>query len=281
MRRVMLFLTNTENDAPQEDKFLVDFLSSDFALIVRHPIDCLPYLNSVSGVIIRNIWPTHEYDWDLVKAAIRASRKPVYNPLAFKGDIEGKDYLVSLYRKGFPVIPSVDNVNNLEELPPSEFYWIKPKRSCDGIGAEKLSKKALLSKNLREYIIQPFMEFEYEPSFFFIDDEYSHALWQTHRLLDDHVALYRSTTADLLFGKRFVEWVNLKKGLQRIDAIRCRDGRLLLTEIENLCPYLYLCEMGDDDRSRFLEALRTSISKMFVDETATVSHFKEFADDIS
>ena len=267
MRPKILFLTNKQNDAPEEDELLINYLNKDFDLIVSHPSECLPFLNTVVGVIIRNIWPTHEYqeDWDDVKTYMRDSDLPVYNPLDFKGDIEGKDYLVILYNKGYPVIPSIDRVKDLERLPPSEYYWIKPKKSCDGVGAEKLNKEELLQRNPRGLIIQPYMEFECEPSFFYIDNEYHHAISEKHRLLNNGVNSYDPTSDDLEFAMQFVRWGDLAYGTQRIDAIRTRDGTLLLTEIENLSPYLYLAEIDEIKRNEFLSAIRASIVKVFTE----------------
>jgi hypothetical protein len=265
----ILFLTNEQNNAPEEDKLLVAFLKSHFDLVVSHPLDCLSHLHTVKGVIIRNIWPTHEYQegWDAVKKCIRTSGLPVYNPLTFKGDVEGKDYLVVLYNKGYPVIPSIDRVDDLEKLPFAEYYWIKPKNSCDGIGAEKLTRDALLQKDPKGYIIQPFMEFEYEPSFYFVDNQFHHAIWEKHRLLYDDVYPYDSTPNDLKFAANFVQWTDLPYGTQRIDSIRTKDGGLLLTEIENLCPYLYLAEMNERKREDFLDAIKTSMLKVFTEQT--------------
>jgi len=240
-------------------------LASDFDLIVCHPLECLTFLKAVDGVVIRNIWPTHEYqkDWDYVKAALRASGLTVYNPLTFKGDVEGKDYLVALYDQGYPVIPSIDEVGALDRLPSCEAYWIKPKHSCDGVGARKLTREELLLENPLGYIIQPFVEFEYEPSFFFIDDEFRHAIRQKHRLFATRTIAYEATEGDLDFARMFVRWAGLRFGTQRVDAVRTKDGTLLLTEVENLCPYLYLSEMDEQSQQEFLSAIKSSLVGVF------------------
>lgn len=265
MKPKILFLTNKDNDSPAEDVFLVDFLSKDFDLIVSHPLDCLPFLSQVKGVIIRNIWPTFDYEreWDDIKTYLREGNLPVYNPLTFKGDIEGKDYLVVLYEKGYPIIPSIDRIENISKIPSAEFYWIKPKKSCDGIGAEKLTKDELFNKNPKNYIIQPFVEFEYEPSFFYIDNKFHHAIKEKHRLLSDDVVYYDPTESDLEFAQKFVDWAALPYGIQRIDAIRTKEGKLLLTEIEDFCPYLYINDLDKDKRQKFLDDMRLSMVKAF------------------
>jgi hypothetical protein len=261
----ILFLTNSQNDEPAEDRLLVQILQPDFDMIVSHPLDCLNLLSRVDGVLIRNIWPTHEYlgGWETIKAALRQSEVPKYNPLGAKGDIEGKDYLTALFKLGYSVIPSVDKVEDLSALPDQGFYWIKPKYSCDGIGAEKIRREHLLSSNLKDYIIQPFFEFQYEPSFFFVDNQFHHAVWTPHRLSDADVKPYMPSGGDLSFAESFVDWADLPYGIQRIDAIRTADGRLLLTEVENLCPYLYLSDLDPDGQRSFLDACRVSLVRVF------------------
>ena len=49
----------------------------------------------------------------------------------------------------------------------------------------------------------------------------------------------------------------------RIDVIQTSTGQLLLTEIENLCPYLYLLEVHADCAAEFLMSLRASMAKAF------------------
>lgn len=265
MKAKILFLTNNRNGSSEEDELLFRFLRHDFDLVVRHPLECLPVVTLVDGIIIRNIWPTHEYqkDWEEVKWLLRAANVPVYNPLTFKGDIEGKDYLTDLHTQGYPVIPSIRSVRDLETLPVTEFYWIKPKLSCDGFGAERITRAELLRRDPEGYIIQPFLEFEYEPSFFFIDNRFECALWAKHRLHDDRSFTYMSTVEDLDFATQFVKWADMAYGIQRIDAVRTRDGNLLLTEVENLCPYLYIGEMENQQQKEFLSAMKASLVRVF------------------
>jgi hypothetical protein len=81
-------------------------------------------------------------------------------------------------------------MQDLDKLPPADYYWIKPKQSCDGIGADKLTREGLVRNNPRGYVIQPFLEFQYEPSFFFVDNQFDNAIWAKHRLYDERVFPY-------------------------------------------------------------------------------------------
>ena len=264
----ILFLTNMDNDAADEDRYLVKNLSEHFEIVVSHPLKCGQYLPSVAGIIIRNIWPTHEYrkEWTDISNHILDLRIPTYNPLTGKGDTQGKNYLVDLYKANFPVIPSIDEVADLNELPESELYWIKPKYSCDGVGAKKISKQAILKSALRDYIIQPYVDFKSEPSFYFIDNQFSYAVAMPNRLDDKDLKFYEPTEKDLDFAQGFVNWNRLPYGIQRVDAVRTKNGELLLTEIEDLAGYLYLLEIDVKNRKRITSQLVDSI-KLHLEDT--------------
>lgn len=257
----ILYLTNFDNGAPDEDRYLIDVLNRDFEVIVSHPLECEKHLSLVQGVVIRNIWPTHEYatEWTRIKKLLLDSKIPTYNPLTGKGDNRGKEYLVGLYQKGFPVIPSVDKIEDIDALPPSEYYWIKPVDSCDGQGDEKLSLTELRQKNLDGYIIQPFEEFTSEPSFFFIDNIFSYAITMPNRLADRGITLYDPTPEDLAFAQKFVDWERLPYGIQRIDAVRTKDGKLLLTEDEDIAEYLYLLNLSGEKRKIVMNQIINSM----------------------
>lgn len=263
----ILYLTNFDNGAPDEDRYLIGVLSRDFEVIVSHPLECEKHLSLVQGVIIRNIWPTHEYatEWERIKKYIIDSGIRTYNPLTGKGDNQGKRYLVDLYEKGFPIIPSIDRVEDLGKLPTSEYYWIKPIDSCDGQGDEKLSLKGLQQKDLTNYIIQPFEEFTSEPSFFYIDNQFSYAITMPNRLIDRNITLYEPTESDLTFAQKFVGWEQLPYGIQRIDAVRTTKGELLLTEDEDIAEYLYLLDIPLEKRKlvtrQIVESIKSNLLK--------------------
>ena len=261
----ILFLTNFKNSDPEEDRYLISILRNHFEIIPIHPLECEQYLSVADGIIIRNIWPTYEYaeEWERFAGIIRDLKIPTYNPLTGKGDNRGKGYLVDLYRKGFPVIPSVDKVEDVNKLPESEFYYIKPKDSCDGFGDQKLAGPELLEKDLKDFIIQPYEEFTSEPSFFFIDNVFSYAIVMPNRLDEKGIEQYEPTPADLDFAHKFVEWESLPYGIQRVDAVRTKKGELLLTEDEDIAEYLYLFDLEERERERVIYEIVFSVKKAF------------------
>lgn len=51
----------------------------------------------------------------------------------------------------------------------------------------------------------------------------------------------------------FVRWNTISHGIQRVDACRLRDGRLLLVELEDLNPFLSILDLDEDTRNKFME----------------------------
>lgn len=261
----ILFLTNKDNDAFEEDAELIDFLKSNFEIVVSHPRDCLPILRKVEGIVIRNIWPTYEYqnEWKVIAAKIRETKIPTYNLLTGKGDMNGKGYLVELFKSGYSVMPSVDSIKDIGVLGNIKYYWIKPTYGCDGFGSGKYTREELATKNLVDYIIQPYIEFTSEPSFYYIDGIFSHAITMPNRLTNRDIQLYTPTQKELDFAQVFVDWNHLECGIQRIDMIRTKEGELLLNEIEDLCPYLCLDEVDYETKKSFLDKIRSAIIERF------------------
>ena len=52
----------------------------------------------------------------------------------------------------------------------------------------------------------------------------------------------------------FVRWNTISHGIQRVDACRLRDGRLLLVELEDLNPFLAILDLDEDTRNMFMGA---------------------------
>ena len=69
------------------------------------------------------------------------------------------------------------------------------------------------------------------------------------------------TEDDIAFAKRFIEWNTIKRGIQRVDACRTKDGRLLLVELEDLNPYLSLLEVDEPIRERFMQDFISAIDE--------------------
>ena len=147
-------------------------------------------------------------------------------------------------------------------LPESDKYVIKPKDGADSIGLEFLTKEELFSRELNNMLIQPAIDFEYEVSFYFINDTLEYALYAPDKTKRWELEKYDLTEYDEYFAKKFIDWNDIENGIQRVDACRTQDGKLLLVELEDLNPYLSILELDCETREKFLNDFIVALTSM-------------------
>lgn len=69
------------------------------------------------------------------------------------------------------------------------------------------------------------------------------------------------TDDDIAFAESFIHSNDISNGIQRVDACRTRDGRLLLIELEDLNPYLSLLELDEKTRETFVANMVKALIK--------------------
>ncbi|MFI8425043.1 hypothetical protein [Streptomyces sp. NPDC085460] len=245
-----------------EDIDLTARLRDSFDLALCHPRDAAALMDAFDAVVVRNSGPVlhHQEAYDRFRARAAARGTRVYNPLHGRGDMAGKQYLLDLTAAGHPVIPTVDRPEDLGLLPESPLYAVKPKAGADSIGLRFLPYGELAGlPGDGSLLLQPRIDFAYEVSFVFVDDLFQYALHAPDPERRWELVPYEPTPEDLDFARGFIAWNTLRHGIQRVDACRAPDGRLLLVELEDLNPYLSLDRVGEDVRSRFTETLTRSL----------------------
>jgi hypothetical protein len=263
-RPSLLLVTDLTNGAEAEDILIADFLRRDFQVLVCHPADSETLEESVDIILVRNYWNDARYGesepwYDRWRSK---PSLPIHDDLYVRSG-SGKDYLLELYDQDFPVIPSVDDVSNLDALPDTDTYFIKPKDGFSSINTQKLSRKELLMLNPQGYLIQPFVDFEYEISFYYLDKKLQYTLYAPDK--DERWDLEACTPSesDILFAERFIRWNKQGRGIERIDACRLRDGSLQLVEITDQGgAYLSISRLPEDIRNVFLENLSESLQRI-------------------
>lgn len=264
---VVLLLTNLDNDHQDEDIYLSHCLRDHFNVVISSPFDCEAIEGDADIILIRNTWPNFDYKnkMDEVKARFIRKELLTYNPLTGRGDLKGKGYLLELYAEGYPVIPSVDKVENLSKLPETEMFFAKPKYKCDNTDTFSATRYQLENVWLEDYIFQPYVDFVCEISFYFIDNEFIYAFTTKRKVGMHELAEYSPTEDDIRFARKFLEWDNLECGLVRIDACRTKEGKLLLVELEDFEPFLYLLWIDAKTRSnmtdKLIAALKARLAK--------------------
>lgn len=268
----ILFVTDLYYEAKgrlyyEEDLFLTSELRKDFNLVICNPKDMNSFTDDFDLTIFRNAGPVANFkdEYELFRNNVKLKNLKTYNSFNGKGDMNGKDYLIELTKKNFDVIKTIDTINDFSKLPEVETYVIKPKDGADSIGMEFLSKEVLLrrvDKNDKNTLIQPLINFEYEVSFYFIDKEFQYALYAPNKNRRWELKEYKATKEDLDFANSFIEWNNINHGIQRVDACRDNNGKLLLVELEDLNPYLSLLDISPKLRDKFVKKLKLSLQKL-------------------
>ncbi|OII59681.1 hypothetical protein BJP40_13120 [Streptomyces sp. CC53] len=244
-----------------EDIHLASQLRDYADLALCHPRDAAALIDGFDAVVVRNSGPVLHYQaaYDDFRARALARGVRVYNELTGSADMAGKQYLVELSAAGFPVIPTVDRPDDLERLPAAGAYVVKPKAGADSIGMRTVPRDALPGLAAPDVLVQPHVDFRYEVSFVFVDQDFQYALYAPDPERRWVLEPYVPTSGDLEFARRFIEWNTMRHGIQRVDACRTKDGELLLVELEDLNPYLSLDRLPAEVRDRFTAAFTAAL----------------------
>lgn len=270
----ILYLTDLAYQAKgrnycEEDIYITSRLKDNYDVALCHPKCSEGFEKDADLIVFRNTGGVNGFKetYDLFVQRVKVNRLNTFNSFNGKADMRGKQYLLELTRQNYPVIPTVDTIDDFSILPETDRYVIKPKDGADSIGLEFLTKAELESRQLTDgtMLIQPAVNLEYEVSFYFINDKFEYALYAPDKTKRWELKAYPYTGDDIAFAKRFIEWNTVKRGIQRVDACRTKDGRLLLVELEDLNPYLSLLEVDEPTRERFMQDFISAI-----DEAVTV-----------
>jgi len=257
----ILYLTDLYYEAKgrkyyEEDLYITSILKNYFNIALCHPLNSKSFEEDVDLIVFRNTGSVLGYKEEYEKFINRIKTKNIqtFNEFTGKADMQGKQYLLDLTKANYPVIPTINSKENLSFLPVVDEYVIKPVGGADSIGLEYLTKKELYEEKLSDkMLIQPRIDFEYEVSFYFLNDKFEYALYAPNNEKRWELEQYIPTDEDLKFAKKFIEWNNIKKGIQRVDACRTKEGKLLLVELEDLNPYLSLSSLDDKCRDSFMK----------------------------
>lgn len=260
----ILLLTNQNNEEKQEDLWIAEAFERDGHAIDIRWIDYEEELDDNYDVILkRNIWISqdiplkelqeYERKVDCINKRLKNKNKRLVN---FNGkfDEQGKDYLVELFHKYDEVVPSIDNLKEVDLLPKVEKYLLKPKIGYDGIGQRKIMREDLLKIQLEDFILQPFLEFESEVQFYFINHTLQYALeFKPSKIPVYPKAIwYQYSKEEAELAQKFADLNEELIGIQRIDFLKLKNGELKLIEIEDASPYLDLDCLDKENRSLFI-----------------------------
>ena len=242
----------------EEDLYITSILKDNFDVVLCHPQNSESFEENVDLIVFRNTGSVLGYKevYDNFIQRVKKNNLNTFNDFKGKADMCGKQYLLDLTLEDYPVIPTVDSIDNLDLLPIVDSYVIKPKDGADSLGLKIVYKDELYTENLSEdMLIQPTIDFKYELSFYFLNNEYQYALYAPNPNKRWELKEYNPTKEEISFAQKFIDWNTIEKGIQRVDACKTQDNNLLLMELEDLNPYLSLFELKDDKRRNFVSKL--------------------------
>jgi hypothetical protein len=247
-----------------EDRMLVRDLEEVFSVRTCLPGEAVGLMGDVDVVVVRNSGPVAAYPDAYAEFRERALRtgQPVYNELAGKADMVGKQYLPDLFAAGYPVIPTVQSAGELGLLPTADRYVVKPLLGADSAGLYVATADDLAAAPPAGMLIQPRVEIVEEISYYFVDDAFVYALRTSAPQRRWDLVPHEPDAAELAFARRFIEWNDIRHGIQRVDACRTAQDELLLVELEDLNPFLSLDRTTDAVRRTFVGAFVAAIERL-------------------
>lgn len=260
----------------EEDLYITSKLKEHFNILIGNPQQAISFLSSADIIVCRNIGCVMDFE-DYYKEFLKAVKDKnisIFNSFDGKGDQQGKQYLLDLQKEGYAVIPTVVSTEEVEKLGNPSKYIVKLINGADSVGMEILTKEELLAANPQGKLIQPFIDFEYEVSFYFLNDKFQYALYAPNKEKRWDLTEYEATFEDLDFAEKFLKWNNMERGITRVDACRMPNGSLLLIELEDLNPFLSIELLTEEKRNNFLQSLILALNEI---PEASVSENKRLA----
>lgn len=272
----ILYLTDLNYKAKgrnycEEDIYITGRLKKHFDVALCDPRNSESFEKDAELIVFRNTGGVSGFK-DIYRSFVErvtTNDLKMFNDFSGMADMRGKQYLLELTADKYPVIPTIDNINDINLLPETDGYVIKPKDGADSIGLEFLTNDELAQRGRTDEklsdgstLIQPAIDFKYEVSFYFINDKLEYAMYAPDKKQRWKLEKYDPTEEDIEFAHRFIAWNDIKNGIQRVDACRTQDGRLLLVELEDLNPYLSVLELDEETRETFITDLISALNNM-------------------
>ena len=139
----ILYLTDLYYEAKgrryyEEDLYITGRLKEHFDIAICHPKNSEAFEPAADLVVFRNTGAVSGFKeiYESFVQRVRKNKLRIFNDFMGKADMRGKQYLIDLTLAGYPVIPTIDAIENIGSLPDTDSYVIKPKDGADSIGLE-------------------------------------------------------------------------------------------------------------------------------------------------
>lgn len=266
----ILILSNPNDIYAKEDEMLAESFEKDGQNVLMQWVDYDEKLDDEFDIVLRrDTWvqeesqvPKYEKYTNILKDRIKDKQIKKVN--FYEVDSSGKEYLIEYYKKGLPVIPSTDNLEDAKEFKNYDEFVLKPLNSFGSAIGQKIVKAENLEKEFENgLLLQPKMKFKSEVQCYFVEDE----LMYTFEFIPSKYPDYPDPLVIDLNDKekevinKFVKETDVKVGFQRIDFLRLENDDLVLLEVEATAPFMDLIMLEEDLRNKVIDKYKQSIYK--------------------
>lgn len=266
----ILILSNPNDIYAKEDEMLAESFEKDGQNVLMQWVDYDEKLDDEFDIVLRrDTWvqeesqvPKYEKYTNILKDRIKDKQIKKVN--FYEVDSRGKEYLIEYYKKGLPVIPSTDNLEDAKEFKNYDEFVLKPLNSFGSAIGQKIVKAENLEKEFENgLLLQPKMKFKSEVQCYFVEDE----LMYTFEFIPSKYPDYPDPLVIDLNDKekevvnKFVKETDVKVGFQRIDFLRLDNDDLVLLEVEATAPFMDLIMLEEDLRNKVIDKYKQSIYK--------------------
>lgn len=264
----ILILSNPNNYEHIEDLYIANTFKEDGHFVEVLWVDYDERLDNEFDIIIRrNTWVADEKDIYNYKIKNEALKERLVNKniktVNLEGlDGKGKGYLCDLFKNGKKVIPTIDNIKEINKLSFAEEYVLKDIDSFgSGLGQRIVKANKLETEFKAGDLIQPKLKFKSEVQCYFVADKLMYVYEYTPSKYPNYPKpkLINLNKEQEKLACEFAKESNLKVGFQRIDFLKLENDELILLEIEDNSPHMNLEELTESFRETVLFEYKNNI----------------------
>lgn len=173
----------------------------------------------------------------------------------------GKKYLVDLYKNKYNVVPTIDDINNIGELPVVDEYIKKPYIAYDGFDMQQIRRNQLKNLKLQNEVLQPKLNFISEVQLYFINNKFQYALEYTPHKWPDYPLPHEFKPAKKYIeqAKEIIEINNATCSFNRVDFLRLNEKDMIMLEFADTNPNLSLPLLSKPTLNKFLKEFKKVI----------------------
>ncbi len=263
-------LTSFKEDCTEEDYILSKSFAKD-----GHKVDLLDFpapinIKNYDLILLKNAWLLDEKTYRTYFDELEKFTKKIKSSNCklissqdgnLNFDKNGKKYLVDLFEKGYNVVPTIDNIKDIDKLPVVEKYIKKPYIAYDGFDMEIVNRDELKNLTLNNEVLQPKLKFISEVQLYFINNAFQYALEYTPSKWPDYPTPHEFKPPQKYIdqAKEIIELNNASCSFNRVDFLRLNKEEMMILEFADTNPNLSLPLLTEKTLNKFLKNFKQTV----------------------